>query len=122
MNIPSTIARPTRKYGGGSDPAAVSGERRSFGILRAVRRRQVEPSSQGKSRRSGWRGAIGRGPAGKRGSARRFTTLRPAAARERPERRGDQKPRSGTVPPAALTPLTEQQGKLARDYDEEQEA
>ena len=28
----------------------------------------------------------------------------------------------GTVPPAALSPLTEQQGKLARQYDEEEEA
>src|SRR5215203_3930591 len=43
MNIPSTIACPNQKYDRGGDPAAVSDERRSFGVLRAVRQRQVQP-------------------------------------------------------------------------------
>jgi hypothetical protein len=52
-------------------------------------------------------------------------TLRSAAARKRPLHKEDERPNFrdlGTVPPAALTPLTEQQGKLARQYDEEEEA
>jgi hypothetical protein len=62
-------------------------------------------------------------PAGKRRNRLSVHTLWSAAARKRPQK--DERPKIrdlGTVPPAALSPLTEQQGELARQYDEEEEA
>ena len=46
MNIPSTIACPSQKYGGGSDPAAVSGSpeqvARAFREAFEILRRRIE--------------------------------------------------------------------------------
>jgi len=61
-------------------------------------------------------------PAGERKNRLSDYTLTGAAARRRPRKTSGRIRGLGTVPPAALSPLTEQQGELARQYDEEEEA